>query len=170
LQFLGIGYQEILLVLGLMLVVLGPERMPTVAYQIGRAVRTLQSYARAVRSEFSEEISYIEDQYKTVRGEVQSTREVLRDEQARFAAEMREATAPIQQSLAEVPQLAGAATPLNVINLPDRSGIDAAPAQSPSESAATSWPSADPDPGPAAPSPVAASPITTENPPPPLLF
>ena len=134
-QFLGIGYQEILLVLGLMLVVLGPERMPTVAYQIGRAVRTLQSYARAVRSEFSEEISYIEDQYKTVRGEVQSTREVLRDEQARFAAEMREATAPIQQSLAEVPQLAGAATPLNVINLPDRSGIDAAPAQSPSESA-----------------------------------
>ena len=120
LQFLGIGYQEILLVMGLMLVVLGPERLPTVAYQIGRAVRTLQGYARAVRSEFSEEIGYIEDQYKTVRGEVQATRATLRDEQARFAAEMRDVTAPVQEAFAEVPQLTAADTPSNVVNIVDR--------------------------------------------------
>jgi len=73
-EFLGVGYQELLLVLILMLVVVGPERLPAMAYQIGKAVRTLQQYARAVRDEFSDEIGYVEEQYKTLRGEVDATR------------------------------------------------------------------------------------------------
>lgn len=98
-QFLGVGWQEILLIMVLMLVVVGPERMPGVAYQIGRAVKTLQSYARAVRSEFGDEISYIEEQYKTVRGEIDEARTSLRDEQTKFAAEMREATSSIEEEM-----------------------------------------------------------------------
>lgn len=160
-QFLGVGYQEILVVLGLMLVVLGPERLPNVAYQIGRAVRTLQSYARAVRSEFSEEIGYIEDQYKTVRGELQTTRETFRDEQARFAAEMREATAPVQEAFHEVPQLASAAAPSNLIQMPERATTNGQSA----------WPSADPDVT-AAPESAPAETAAPSTPPPgpPLVF
>ena len=161
-QFLGVGYQEILVVLGLMLVVLGPERLPNVAYQIGRAVRTLQGYARAVRSEFSEEIGYIEDQYKTVRGELQTTRESFREEQARFASEMREATAPVEQALQEVPGLAAAAAPSNLIQMPGRGASNGQSA----------WPSADPDVT-AAPAPVPAeTPPSPAAPPPgpPLVF
>ena len=52
-EFLGIGYQELLLVLVLLLVVVGPERLPTMAYQIGRAVRTMQGYARVLRHRVS---------------------------------------------------------------------------------------------------------------------
>ena len=161
-QFLGVGYQEILLVLGLMLVVLGPERLPTVAYQIGKAVRTLQGYARAVRSEFSEEIGYIEDQYKTVRGELQTTRESLREEQVRFAAEMRDATAPLQEALQEVPNLASAATPSNLIHMPGRGGAT---------NGQSAWPSADPVVAaqPAATTPAEAAP-PAGPPPPPLVF
>lgn len=161
-QFLGVGYQEILVVLGLMLVVLGPERLPNVAYQIGRAVRTLQGYARAVRSEFSEEIGYIEDQYKTVRGELQTTRESFREEQARFASEMREATAPVQEAFQEVPALAAAAAPSNLIQLPDRAATNGQSA----------WPSADPDVTAAAAStaPAETPPVPAPPPGPPLVF
>ena len=91
-EFLGIGYQELLLVLVLLLVIVGPERLPAVAYQLGRAVRTLQQYARAVRDEFSDEIGYVEEQYKVIKGEVDTARATLREEEAKMTAEMREAT------------------------------------------------------------------------------
>ena len=125
-SFLGVGWQEILLVLVVMLVFVGPERMPLVAYQIGRAVRTLQGYARAVRSEFGEEIGYIEEQYKTVRGEVDSTRQSLRDQQRQFEAEMKDATSAIQ----EVPGLVNSAVAdSKVVNIADRqNGGSSAPA------------------------------------------
>jgi len=97
-NFLGVGYQEIVLVMVLMLIFVGPERMPQVAYQIGRAVRTMQKYARAVRDEFSEEIGYIEEQVKTVRGEVETTRASLRDQQASFQADLTQiAPAPLSE-------------------------------------------------------------------------
>ncbi len=95
-EFLGVGYQELLVILVLMLVVVGPERLPGMAYQIGKAVRTLQSYARQVRDEFSDEIGYIEDQYRTVKGEVDSTRESLREQQLKLNTELRDATEPLR--------------------------------------------------------------------------
>jgi len=88
----------------LLLVVVGPERLPGMAYQIGRAVRQMQQYARAVRDEFSGEIAYIEEQYKTVRGEVDQARRDLRDQQSQLETEMRDAAASLQ-----VPELTGSA-------------------------------------------------------------
>ncbi len=108
-QFLGVGWQEILLIMVLLLVVVGPERMPGLAYQLGKAVKTLQSYARAVRTEFGEEIGYIEEQYKTVRGEIDEARVSLRDEQNKFAAEMREATSSIEEGMQSLTAEANAA-------------------------------------------------------------
>ncbi len=113
-SFLGVGWQEMMLVLVLTLVVVGPERMPQVAYQIGKAVRTLQSYARIVRSEFREEIAFVEEQYKTVKGEVAGARDTLREETRKMETEFRDATAPIQ----EIPQ-----TLSNVVNFSDHANI-----------------------------------------------
>lgn len=90
-NFLGIGYQELLLVLVLLLVVVGPDRLPGMAYQIGRAVRQMQRYARAVRDEFSDEFDYIETQYRTVRGEIDTAKATLRDSQAKFESELQTA-------------------------------------------------------------------------------
>jgi sec-independent protein translocase protein TatB len=86
-EFLGIGYQEVLLVLVLMLVVVGPARMPGVAYQIGKAVREMQKYARSVRDEFSEEWSYLDTQAKEIRGEVDSASRDMRELQRSLRAE-----------------------------------------------------------------------------------
>lgn len=98
-EFLGVGYQELLLILVLLLVVVGPERLPGVAYQIGRAVRTMQQYARAVRNEFSDEIAYIEEQYKVVKGEVDSARQELRTQQQALESELRAQGAEIDAGL-----------------------------------------------------------------------
>ncbi len=102
-EFLGVGYQELGLIMLLLLVVVGPERLPAVAYQVGRAVRQMQRYARAVRDEFSEEIDYLEEQYKTVKGEVDVAQQTLREQQQVFNRELQEATAPVSLSLVPSP-------------------------------------------------------------------
>lgn len=99
-EFLGIGYQELLLVLVLLLVVVGPERLPAMAYQIGRAVRTMQGYARAVRDEFRDEIDYLDEQYKTIKGQVDEAQQVMRTENARLNAELREVTNTVESTVA----------------------------------------------------------------------
>ncbi len=101
-EFLGIGYQELLLVLVLLLVVVGPERLPAMAYQIGRAVRTMQSYARAVRDEFSDEIDYLDEQYKTIKGEVDTMNTTMRQEQAKFNAELNAVSKEVSTPIDEV--------------------------------------------------------------------
>lgn len=101
-EFLGIGYQELLLVLVLLLIVVGPERLPQMAYQIGRAVRQMQMYARAVRDEFKDEIDYLDEQYKTIRGEVDQAQQVMREEQAKLNSGLREVNASIEQATSEL--------------------------------------------------------------------
>lgn len=105
-EFLGVGYQEILLILVLLLVVVGPSRLPTVAYQLGRAVKTLQGYARVVRDEFSEEIAYIQEEAAAVRGELQSAQQELRDaneqlrrEQAKFSQEVAQTSGEVKRDV-----------------------------------------------------------------------
>lgn len=98
-EFLGIGYQELLLVLVLLLVVVGPERLPSMAYQLGRAVRTMQGYARAVRDEFRDEIDYLDEQYKTIKGQVDEAQQVMRTENAKLNAELREVTNTVESTV-----------------------------------------------------------------------
>ncbi len=105
-EFLGIGYQEVLLVFILMMVVVGPQRMPGVAYQIGKAVREMQKYARAVRDEFSEEWEYLDTQAKELRGEMDSAshemREIqrsMRSETAALDSELKSASGEVQKAL-----------------------------------------------------------------------
>jgi Tat protein translocase TatB subunit len=103
-QFLGVGWQEVLVIGILAFFVIGPERMPVVAYQIGRAVRTLQQYARAVRDEFGEELGYVEEQYKTIRGDFDEARRELREQQRVIEAEWRTQQTEIESGLKDAQQ------------------------------------------------------------------
>lgn len=157
-EFLGVGYQELLLILVLMLVVVGPERLPGMAYQIGRAVRTMQQYARAVRDEFSDEIGYLEEQYKTVKGEVDDARTSLAQQQRAWEQDLRESTA------VDLPPL-----------LPTENGSSASTSTSDSSStsAAASTPASGDSSAPAteAPADEPAKDDTSETPPsPPMVF
>ena len=118
-QFLGVGWQEIILIGIVAFFILGPQRLPIVAYQVGKAVRTMQQYARAVRDEFSEEIGYVEDQYRTIRGEVDMTRDELRKEQRKLETEFRTQTAAIESGVDEARRSVEGATS-NIVALPER--------------------------------------------------
>lgn len=127
-EFLGVGYQEILVILVLTLVVVGPERLPKVAYQIGRAVRTMQSYARVVRDEFSDEMKYFDEEVTSLRTEVESTRSSLREtenefkqQQASFEKDVRATTKTVDDATKSVNQsVKTEERRSNVVPLPSR--------------------------------------------------
>lgn len=157
-EFLGIGYQEILLVFLLMLVFVGPERMPRVAYQIGRAVREMQKYARAVRDEFGEEITYLETQYREVEAEVKQAQTSMRAETARLDREMREATSSVDQAVKDATRdLEAPARPAGAGNVVPLSAVKPS-AEVPAPGANGGTPGASEQPQPAGPQPPAADP------------
>ena len=108
-EFLGIGYLEILLVLALIMIVVGPRRLPEMAYYIGRFIRKLQGYARVVRDEFGEEFAYINEEMEAVRadvrevrgsvGEVREELRQVRGEMEEAGEEARDAAAPVGEEL-----------------------------------------------------------------------
>ena len=111
-EILGVGYQELFLVFALIIIVVGPKRLPEMAYHLGRAVKTLQGYARVVRDEFGEEFGYLNEEMKALKsdvGEVQgSIREVQDDlkavqgEVVQAGSEARDATAPVAEEIKEL--------------------------------------------------------------------
>jgi len=125
-EFLGIGYQEILAILLVALVFLGPERLPQVAYQLGRAVRTMQRYARLVRDEFREELQMLEEEYKGIRAEMEAARAELRAHEAELRARLEETNRELervrQEAQAGLQPVAAAASPAR-----PTSGVDGSP-------------------------------------------
>jgi len=110
-EFLGIGYQELILVLVLLLVVVGPERLPGMAYQLGKTVRTMQKYARAVRDEFKDEFDYVEEQVKVVRGEITDARGAVQEQSRAFNAEMKAMNESLKTDLPPLLPTDSVATP-----------------------------------------------------------
>lgn len=104
-EILGIGIQEVLLILALIVVVVGPRRLPEMAYYLGRGVKKLQRYARVVRDEFSEEFAYLNEEMEAVRADVQEMRTTVREVQeevAEVAGEVEEVTSEAVDELGEV--------------------------------------------------------------------
>src|SRR5687768_13033558 len=55
-----VGFTEILLILGLALIVLGPERLPKLASQVGRWVGRARSMARQFRDQLDREVEAVD--------------------------------------------------------------------------------------------------------------
>ena len=116
-EVLGIGIQEVLLVAVLIVIVVGPRRLPEMAYYLGRGVKKLQRYARVVRDEFSEEFAYLNEEMEAVRADVQEMRTTVRevqDELSEVRDEVEDVTSEAAGELGEVKATveggAGAAT------------------------------------------------------------
>ena len=87
----GIGLPEVFAILILLVVVVGPKRLPEMAYHIGRPIKTLQKYARAVRDEFGEEYRYLDDELSEIKEDVRE-----------INAEMREVRVEVNANVEEV--------------------------------------------------------------------
>jgi sec-independent protein translocase protein TatB len=68
-DFFGIGPLELLVILAITLMVVGPKRLPEMAAELARFVRMVQKYANSVRQEFSETMQDIEREYDDMKGE-----------------------------------------------------------------------------------------------------
>ena len=53
--FLGIGVEEFLLILVIVLMIFGPAKLPEIARTLGRAVREFKKYSSALTRDFREE-------------------------------------------------------------------------------------------------------------------
>jgi sec-independent protein translocase protein TatB len=81
-NFLGIGLPEIILILVLTLIVVGPQRLPEMAVQLARLIRQLRGYAGQVSGQLREEMGDLMQDYEALR---------LRDAAKAIDADLRSA-------------------------------------------------------------------------------
>ncbi len=66
----GIGMPELLVILGLALIILGPKKLPEIARGLGRAMREFRRATSDLREQFEEETKELKDVTETLREEV----------------------------------------------------------------------------------------------------
>ena len=89
-DFLGVGLPELLVILTLILIVVGPARLPEMAARLARLVRAARQYSARISREFNETLQELEKEYDEVKddwkeigqGLEESTRSVNEDLQA----------------------------------------------------------------------------------------
>ena len=74
-DFLGIGLPEIILVLVIAVIVVGPKRLPEVAVHLARVIRQLRGYATDVTTQMRSELDELTREYEQVRKELREFRE-----------------------------------------------------------------------------------------------
>ena len=97
-DFLGIGLPEIILILIVALIVVGPKRLPEVAAQIARVIRQLRGYATDVTSQMRSELDELTREYEQVRKELQEFRQVA-------AKDLDSVSREVDRTVREVPAI-----------------------------------------------------------------
>src|SRR3990170_234375 len=107
-EFFGIGLPELLLILVLTLIVVGPQRLPEMAAQIGRFVRDFRRYTSELSRDISDALQDIEREYTEVKEEWKEVGEAVRREGEAIEAEVSGAASEATAAIREEP---GAAAP-----------------------------------------------------------
>lgn len=94
-EFLNIGLGELILIMVLALVVLGPERLPEVMRQIGRFTALVRGVSDEFQRQLLEETREIREPFQETRREIEASIRPVQEAQAdlnRSASEIRAAT------------------------------------------------------------------------------
>ncbi len=123
---IGIGGTQILVVLIVAFFVLGPERLPEVARQIARGVRTLRGYAADVQGQFEGEFGELREQFGDIQRDLSTSQHSLRSGLADLDSSLRsvhgEVNAAVSGSIvsfeaAREARLTGGEPPVSPANL-----------------------------------------------------
>lgn len=98
-EFLGIGFPELLMILLVALLVVGPQRLPTVAAQLARFIREFRTYTANMTREVTEALEELEREAATAKDELTAAKEEWRE----VGQGLRSTTSEITESL----QMAG---------------------------------------------------------------
>jgi len=100
-DFLGIGLPEMVVILVLALIVVGPKRLPEAAAQIARAIREVRRYSAGVTQELTEMAKEIETEYTGLKGELKEAGREMRRGVEAAGQELTGAAAEASQGLTE---------------------------------------------------------------------
>ncbi len=109
-QFFGIGIPELLVILLLTVIVVGPERLPEVAAEMARWIRRARSYAQFVAKDFNEVVAELER-------EVGASREDWQEIASVVGLQTSLVTREIQQAAGEVREAADVEKAVNTSNV-----------------------------------------------------
>ena len=90
-NFLGVGPAELIVILVVALIFVGPERLPRLAADIARTIRELRKYTSSIAAEFTEVIEDIERETKDDRSQWKEIGEGLADATKSVATALRDA-------------------------------------------------------------------------------
>jgi len=74
-NFFGVGPAEVLVIIVVALIVLGPERLPEAAVQLAKAIKYLRGYATDTTAQLRSELGELTREYDAVRRELREFRE-----------------------------------------------------------------------------------------------
>ena len=104
-EFLGIGPAELLLILVIALIVVGPERLPEISRTIARTLNNLRAMSQTLTSEWQQELTAVND-LKTGAQELQQSltepfKAAQTDLQHTFTEPLKEAQTDVQRAFSE---------------------------------------------------------------------
>lgn len=111
-NFFGIGAWEILLILLIALLVLGPQRLPEVGVRLARAVRWLRRFAGEVTGQFRQEFDELVREYEALRSEVQELRQQVNRSTGAVSGEVDKVLEETRQAIPSGPLLETSSEPL----------------------------------------------------------
>jgi len=138
-EFLGVGLPELLVILVITLIVVGPQRLPEMAAQIARAMREFRRYTSSLSREVTEALEDIEKEYSAVKEEWKDVGEAVRQDMKALEAEVSGAASDARSALSEAEQPAGggkpaSAKPSKVVSMEDATSRRAQTGARPQES------------------------------------
>jgi Tat protein translocase TatB subunit len=98
-ELLGIGLPELLVILVLTLIVVGPQRLPEVAAQVARTIREFRRYSSGVTKELMDAVQDLEREYKDLRGELKSVSGEMRAKAEAFGQELTGVADDVREKL-----------------------------------------------------------------------
>lgn len=100
-EVLGVGPAELLVILVIMVIVVGPQRLPEMAAQLARFLRAFRRYSANVTREFNEALHELEQDYDEMRGEWKEIGQGLDESTHAVGDELKRADSAARQGLEE---------------------------------------------------------------------
>ena len=97
----GIGLPELVVILALILIVVGPARLPEMAAQLARFIRAARKLSSQVTSEFNTTMSELEQEYDEMKGEWKEVGQGLDETSRAVTDELEAADKDARQALGD---------------------------------------------------------------------
>jgi sec-independent protein translocase protein TatB len=97
----GVGAGDLLILMIIAAVVLGPERLPRVAVEIAKTLKFLRRYATEATSDLREEFAELTREYESMRTELNEVRSGVFQHVASVAEELTRASGEVHKAVGE---------------------------------------------------------------------